>query len=529
MPLPKETSTIAGFKPQVPKKISQSSTVKSQIPQARPVDEDPVTKNQDTPQDSRQKSSSTDPGRPSETHSRSGGDGETPGDPSGQSNVQDGSNKDFNLPDGSNQVGSKDPNSLAQTTGANSAQVDPASQYNPQNPVPISGGSKPTTGAPVTETTISLGTHAVVAGPSAVHVDGVQINPNQAPASISGGAALNQGNRIVVASQIFHLPAPTEQAPTMIAGQTVVPVANGVSLQGSVITGTSPVVIAGTTVSVDESHLYIGSKSYPLPTANPAPVTTLVKGAVAIPLSNAVLIYGTTLTAGAPAATFSGTAVSLDSSSNLIFDGTAKALPSFSQMTSPTVQTTTINNVAVELLPTGILVAGTTLTPGAPPITASGSHVSLGSTILAIGTSSVPVSFGSPHALITTVGGQAITAAAMAVKVGSVTLLPGAQGTTVDGTLISLGSAGSLVVGSKTVMLGAPSGSLGGLIMGGLITGGVGSGGPPANNSSPFRGSNSTTSNVQSFEGKAARSRSLIPKGLTGLVIAIHLLLFISI
>ena len=525
VPLPKETSTIAGFKPQVPKETSQPSIVKSQIPPARPVDEDPVTKNQDTSQDSQEKSSSTDPGRPPEIHSSSGGDGETPGDPSGQSDVQDGSNKDFNLPDGSNQVGSKDPNSLAQTTGANSAQVDPASQYNPQNPVPISGGSKPTTGAPVTETTISLGSHAVVAGPSAVHVDSVQVNPDQAPASISGGAALNQGSRIVVTSQIFHLPAPAEQAPTTIAGQTVVPVANGVSLQGSVITGTSPVVIAGTTVSVDKSHLYIGSKSYPLPTANPAPVTTLVNGAVAIPLSNAVLIYGTTLTAGAPAATFAGTTVSLDSSSNLIFDGTAKALPSFSQMTSPTVQTTTINNVAVELLPTGISVAGTTLTPRAPPITASGSPVSLGSTILAIGTSSVPVSFGTPQVLITTVGGQAITAAAaMAVKVGSVILLPGAQGTTVDGTLVSLGSAGSLVVGLNTVMLGAPTESLGGVIMGGL-----GSGGPPANSSSPSRGSNSTTSNVQSFEGKAARSRSVIPEGLTGLVLAIHLILFINI
>lgn len=524
VPLPKETSKTAGFKPQVPKETSQSSTVKPQIPKARPVDEDPMTKHQDTSQDSRQKSRMIDPGRPWETPSSSGGDGKTPYDPSGQSDVQDGSNKNSNLPESSNKDGSKYPNSPVQTTGANSAQVDPASQYNPQIPVLISGGSQPTVGAPVTEMTISLGSHAVVAGPSAVHVDGVQVNPNQAPASISGGAALNQENSIVVASQIFHLPASTEHLSTAIAGQTVIPVANGLSIQGVFVTGTSPIVISGTTVSVDKSYLYIGSKSYPLPTTNLAPVTTLVNGAVAIPLSNAVSIYGTTITAGAPAATLFGTAISLDSSSNIIFDGTARALPSFSKTTSPIAQTTTINNVGVELLASGISVAGTILTPGAPPITASGSPISLGSTLLAIGITSIPVSFGKPQALITTVGGQAITAAATAAKVGSVTLSPGARGTTVGGTLVSLGLGGGLVIRSKTVVLGAPTGSLGG-----LMTGGFRSGVPLTNISSTSGDSNSTKSGVQNFEGRAVRSRSLIPEALAGIASAIHLILYLHI
>lgn len=506
VPLPKETSKTAGFKPQVPKETSQSSTVKPQIPKARPVDEDPMTKHQDTSQDSRQKSSVIDPGRPWETPSSSGGDGKTPDDPSGRSDVQDGSNKNSNSPESSNKDGSKYPNSPVQTTWANSAQVDPASQYNPEIPVLISGGSQPTTGTPVTEMTISLGSHAVVAGPSAVHVDGVQVNPNQAPASISGGAALNQENSIVVASQIFHLPASTEHLSTTIAGQTVVPVANGLSIQGVFVTGTSPIVISGTTVFVDKSYLYIGSKSYPLSTANLAPVTTLVNEAVAIPLSNAVSIYGTTITAGAPAATFPGTAISLDSLSNIIFDGTAQALPSFSKTTSPIAQTTTVNNVGVELLPSSISVAGTISTPGAPPITASGSPISLGSTILATGINTIPVSFGKPQALITTVGGQAITAAATAAKVGSVTLSPGARGTTVGGTLVSPGLGSGLVIRSKTVVLGAPTGSLGG-----LITGGFGSGVPLTNISSTSGDSNSTKSGVQNFEGRAVCSRSLIP------------------
>ena len=247
-----------------------------------------------------------------------------------------------------------------------------------------------------------------MAGPSGVHVDSVEVNPSQTPASISGGAAINQVNSIVVASQILHLPTLTQQSPTMIAGQTVVPIANGVSIQGTSVTGTSPIVISGTAVSIDKSHLYVGSKSYPLPTVKPTLVTTLANGAIALPMPNAVSIYGTTITAGAPAATVSGTAVSLDFSSNLIFDGTAQALPSFPPPTPKSNQITTINSVAIQLLPTGISVAGSVLTPGAPPITASGSLVSLGSTVLAVGTSSVPVSFGTPQSLITTIGGQVI-------------------------------------------------------------------------------------------------------------------------
>ena len=254
----------------------------------------------------------------------------------------------------------------------------------------------------------------MVVGPSGVHVNGVELNPNQAPASISGVATINQGNSVIIANQIFHLPASTQQAPTTIAGQTIVLVANGRSIQGMTVTGTTPVIISGKAVSVDKSHLYIGSKSYRLSTANPISGTTLDNGAVALPMSNAVSIYGTTPTAGAPAATFSGTDVSLESSSNLILDCTAQALPSFPLTKFNAGQIKTTNSVAVKLLSSRISVAGTTLTPGAPAITASGSSISLGLTVLAIGTSSVAISFGNPQPLITTVGGHAVTAAATA-------------------------------------------------------------------------------------------------------------------
>ena len=94
---------------------------------------------------------------------------------------------------------------------------------------------------------------------------------------------------------------------------------------------------------------------------------------------------------------------------------------------------------------------------------------------------------------------------------------------------MSLGSGGSLVVGPQTVMLGAPTGSLGGFIMGGS-----GSGGPLANSSSSLVGaatglSNGSNSGMQIFEGSAAHLKRLIPGSVAGLSFTIHLTLSMGI
>lgn len=448
----------------LPKETKAVPELKPQVPQPQPANGDPGTKHQDP---SQQESGSTDP--------------------SGQSNVQTGGTGNPNSPGGSNQV-------------------------------PDSGDSTPPHDATVAVTTMALAGHSMMAGPSGVYIDGVKVSPNEAPAVISGGAAINQGNSIVLASQIFHLSSPTDKSTTTIAGQEIIALSNGALVQGhSITSGATPVIISGTTISVDNSHIYFGSKSYLLPTAAPGTVTKLANGAEAIPLLDGVSIYGTTFTAGEPAATILGTVISFDASRNLIFDGTAQALPSFPPRIPQPGQVTTINGVTIQLLPSGVSVAGTTLTPGAPAITASGTPISLGSTGFVVGTSSVPVSFGNPQSLITTIGGQAITAAETAVEIGTATLTPGAQGTTLGGTLVSLDSGGNLVIGSKTVGLGSPSGSLGGLILEGF-----GSGGPSTNSSLP-------TGSVYSFEGKAGCLRRRIPEALAGLIIALHLMLYLHI
>lgn len=150
-------------------------------------------------------------------------------------------------------------------------------------------------------TTISVGDHTVVAGTSGVQVDGVKVKPEGPPAIISGVVAINQGNSIVIAHQIVPLSTPTTPATTN-AGRAITPLADGVSVDGVVITaGAAAVAISGTSVSVDSSsQLYLGGVPYLLPTANPASSTTLPNGRVAVPLAHGVSIYGITLTAGAP-------------------------------------------------------------------------------------------------------------------------------------------------------------------------------------------------------------------------------------
>ena len=171
---------------------------------------------------------------------------------------------------------------------------------------------------------------------------------------------------------------------------------------------------------------------------------------------------------------------------------------------------TTINGQVIQpLMNGGISIDGTTLTPGAPPITVSGIPVSLGSSALIVGPSTISLDSEVPEHLVTTVAGQAVTADPTAVEVGSLTLTPGGPGTSLSGTLVSLNSDGELIVGTRTIPLETMAGGLGGLIMGGLRPGG------PYATSLAGLGNVSGSANgtaigngVQAFEGLGTSSKS---------------------
>ena len=175
------------------------------------------------------------------------------------------------------------------------------------------------------------------------------------------------------------------------------------------------------------------------------------------PLSDGVSDTRTPLYPGALSISVSGTPIVYRLSALAVGSSTTLLAFDDPKLTS---MTKNIAGQAVTLGRDAIAVAGTILTPGASAITISGTLISLGSSALIIGSSTIPLS-QSADALITTVAGHTITAAPNAIEVAGTTLHPGDPGVTLDGTAVSLDTAGHLVVGSKTTTLAIESAGLG--------------------------------------------------------------------
>lgn len=106
-----------------------------------------------------------------------------------------------------------------------------------------------------------------------------------------------------------------------------------------------------------------------------------------------------------------GTVVSLDPSFNLIWGGTAQALPSPTLLPLIGGQVTTIDGQVVHPLSDGILIAGIILTADFPPIFVSGTRVSHGASALVIGTSTIAIHLYSLRTIagqVTTIAGEAV-------------------------------------------------------------------------------------------------------------------------
>ena len=299
--------------------------------------------------------------------------------------------------------------------------------------------------------------------------------------------------------------------PTTVNGQLAEPLNNGISIAGFTVTpNAAPITADGTRIFLGSSALVVGSVSVPI-ILPPVPLkpgqATSLNGHIVQPLTEGVSIAGLTLTPGASPITISGTPISLGASSLII--GSSSFAVSLPRPSWTPGQVTNINGQIIQPLTNGgISIDGTTLTPNAPPITVSGTSISLGSSALVIGSSTIPLDSEIPEHLVTTVAGQAITADPTAVEVGSLTLTPGGPGTSLSGTLVSLDSDGELIVGTRTIPLETTAGGLGGLIMGGFIPGGPYATSLAGPGSVPGSGNGTSTGNgVQAFEGSGKSSK----------------------
>ena len=115
---------------------------------------------------------------------------------------------------------------------------------------------------------------------------------------------------------------------------------------------------------------------------------------------------------------------------------------------------TNIAGQAISAAPDAVAIAGDTLNPGDPGATLDGTTISLDTAgQLIVGSKTISLAQKPPQTITTSVAGQAITAAPNAIIVAGTTLSPMDPGITLDGTLISLNTASQLVIGSKTIPL----------------------------------------------------------------------------
>lgn len=311
---------------------------------------------------------------------------------------------------------------------------------------------------PLTPKVLSIAGQLFTASPSEIVIAGTTLLPDGPGITISGipislapsGTLFLDGSPIPLANELF----PTPSFVFTIGGQTITANPAGFMLAGSkLVPGGTPVTIYGTAVSLNPSGvLFIGSSSINLLDPKFPSKTFTVGGHTFTAESTGFELAGSTLLPGGAAITISGTPISLAPSGKLLIGTSSIDLPAKSLASD----VFSAGGLTFTSESSGIIVDGTTLLPGGPGATISGTLVSLkagkDSEILIIGTSTtnLPTQTSAPN--IFTVGGLTFTAQPSGVVIDGSTLLPGGSGVTISGTPISLEPGGrSLVVGSREV------------------------------------------------------------------------------
>ncbi|MCJ1388752.1 Muc22p [Xylographa bjoerkii] len=363
--------------------------------------------------------------------------------------------------------------------------ASPTAVQSQQSPSPIVAGGFTFTPAPVVTSDPVAPTQPVSA--SAVSIDGQGFTPvpGSSGAIIFNGQTLTQGQD---ATTINNIPVVLSSGSIFVDGQgTAIPTAPAANPFG--LNSPAPPVIAGKTVSV----------------VNPS-----------------TIVWGTqTLTLGQPIATISGLPLALGSAGLIIGGSTTIPLASLAPQAAIT---------SAASSPGALQVDGTTLIPGGPAVTVSGTRLSLGlSSNLVVGTSTIYLSTPTSYIVVAS---ETIDLASSDVVVDGKTLTPGSPAVTVNGVLVSLGSS-VLVVGSTTktyVTAGSATTSTAGGIGAAIISafGGVGVG--TLSPSAPTSTGNGTgVYGINPFKGTAVRVRRDSYSWIGGLAILSSMLLGLGI
>ena len=293
-------------------------------------------------------------------------------------------------------------------------------------------------------------------------------------------------SQVVVDSSTYGLAAISSAQPLVIGGQTLSRADNGgVVIAGSTVAPNGVATIVGHTYSLAGSSSIIDNgQTYSIPpTSNaylvqaittnndalPTAAMTLANGMVVTPEVGAApganptfrMPNGADISVGGSPVVVSGTTYSaLPSGQGFLVNGkSTMALPMVTAgAMSPTPAVYTIGGQVCTANPTGFAIGSTSLSPGGPAVTVSGTVVSLDkSSHLQIGSSTMDLTSQYPVATndVVSVGGTAVTCAPTGFVVKGSTVSPGGSAVTINGTVMSLDHSSHLQVGSSTVLLTA--------------------------------------------------------------------------
>ena len=272
-------------------------------------------------------------------------------------------------------------------------------------------------------------------------------NPYGSQATVSGTPISAGTNNVIIDGSTFvssvAISTPAATLPR-IDGQNIQTAPDGgIIIGGSTFSPGAQITIAGTSVSIGISTIIIDGSAY----TRAAATQTAAESAL-------VLLGGSTISAGGPAATMSGTIISvLPDSGGVLIGSSTYALE---------IQTESNGNI---VFPEGI-----TISAGGAAATISGELVSIlpgGEGVLVGSRTKSPVGMTVAPESVFTVAGQAFTANPTDFFIDGTSISQGGSAVTISGTVVSLGASG-LQIGSSTVPLATPSSGLAGLILSGL-------------------------------------------------------------
>ena len=183
--------------------------------------------------------------------------------------------------------------------------------------------------------------------------------------------------------------------------------------------------------------------------ATPFSSTLVIAGQTVVPNLTGFVMVGSSLLPGSSAVTISKTPVSLDLSGILAIGSSRFSLPPQSVFT--------VGTRSFIANPTGFVLGGVTITPGAVAQTVDGTVISLGRLgALTLGSTTISLQSPSPTPTTTTaftVAGQTFTPNPSTFSIAGTTISAGDSAVTVAGTVISLRPSGTLILGSSTIPL----------------------------------------------------------------------------